>query len=78
MCQLSECALCCMQWVIKDRRVIAVDWGFNVYGGTQKENGNWYSKWGALYATDLKDARCCETCFNIPYHSLSSGMRVIR
>ena len=55
--------LCSMQWVIKDGKVTAVDWGFNVYGGIQKENGDWYSKWGALYATDLKDARCCKLCF---------------
>ena len=46
-----------MQFVIKEGKVTAVDWGFNVYGGTQKEDGTWVSKWGSLYATDLKDAR---------------------
>ena len=56
---LTDAALCRMQFVIKDGRLTAVDWCFNVYGGTQKEDGSWVSKWGSLYATDLKDARCC-------------------
>ena len=56
---LTDAALCCLQFVIKDGQLTAVDWGFNVYGGTQKEDGSWVSKWGSLYATDLKDARCC-------------------
>ena len=51
--------VCCMQFVVKDGKVTAVDWAFNVYGGTQKEDGTWVSKWGSLYAADLKDARCC-------------------
>ena len=51
--------MCRMQFVTKDGRLTAVDWSFNVYGGTQKEDGSWVSKWGSLYATDLKDARCC-------------------
>lgn len=49
--------VCCMQFVVKEGKVTAVDWAFNVYGGTQKEDGTWVSKWGSLYATDLKDAR---------------------
>ena len=51
--------MCRMQFVIKDGQLTAVDWAFNVYGGTQKEDGSWVSKWGSLYATDLKDAGCC-------------------
>ena len=66
-----------MQWVIKDGKVTAVDWGFNVYGGTQKENGDWYSKWGALYATDLKDTRCCTLCFHISSGNWHEVPRVV-
>ena len=69
--------LCSMQWVIKDGKVAAVDWGFNVYGGTQKENGDWYSKWGLLYATELKDARCCKPCFQLSYEDWHEGHQVV-
>lgn len=37
--------------------VLAIDFKFNAYGGIQKEDGSWWTKYGALYATDLKDAR---------------------
>lgn len=57
-----------VQFVIKEGRVSAVDWGFNVYGGSQKEDGSWVSKWGSMYATKLKDARCSLQC---KIHTLS-------
>ncbi len=37
--------------------VLAIDFKFNAYGGIQKEDGSWWTKYGVLYATDLKDAR---------------------
>ncbi|CAL8465287.1 g4822 [Coccomyxa elongata] len=41
--------------------VLAIDFKFNAYGGIQKEDGSWWTKYGALYATDLKDARVAAT-----------------
>ncbi|KAK9903367.1 hypothetical protein WJX75_003891 [Coccomyxa subellipsoidea] len=41
--------------------VAAIGFKFNAYGGIQKEDGSWWTKYGALYATDLKDARVSTT-----------------
>ena len=53
-----------MQFVVRpssgnpaQNEVAAIGFKFNAYGGIQKEDGSWWTKYGALYATDLKDAR---------------------
>ncbi len=45
--------------------VLAIDFKFNAYGGIQKEDGSWWTKYGALYATDLKDARYVGRAFSM-------------
>ena len=54
----------CVQFVVRpspgdpaQNEVVAVGFKFNAYGGIQKEDGSWWTKYGVLYATDLKDAR---------------------
>lgn len=53
----------CVQFVLRGdgepgkKEVAAIDFRFNAYGGVQKEDGTWWTKYGSLYATDLKDAR---------------------
>ncbi|EIE23219.1 agmatine deiminase [Coccomyxa subellipsoidea C-169] len=41
--------------------VTAIGFKFNAYGGIQKEDGSWWTKYGTLYATDLQDARVAAT-----------------